>query len=145
MILTYLKQGAQYLSVSVIVSAILLWMFSSFSKEKYSRRDCIKWLIIISYFLTLGLAVFGGRYQYGTVDTYQFKCNLYLFENLRIAVREQSADTIIQMVFNFLMFIPCGGVLLWIVGKEQWKRVFIYIPLLSVSAVERFYVFSNFL
>lgn len=132
MIFDYIKHGTRYLFVSVIIAAILVWMFSFFSKERYSRRKCIKRLIIMSYFLTLGLVVFGGRYQYGTADTYQFKCNLYLFENLRIAVREQSADTIIQMIFNILMFIPCGGVLLWIVGKELWKRVFIYIPLLSI-------------
>ena len=133
MIFDYIKRGIQYIVASLIIASILVCIFRCFFKKKTTRKESSKWLVVISYFLTIGFIVFGDRNSYGAVDTYRFKYNLYLFENFRIAVRELSAVTVIQQVLNIVMFIPSGGILLWIVGKERWKRIFVYIPLISFT------------
>jgi len=139
MIFDYIKQGIRYLFEAVIAATILICIFRAvFKGKQITYRKFLKWLIVISYFLATGFIVFRNRNQYGLMDKFRFKYNLYLFENLRIAIRERSADTIIQTTLNFLMFIPSGGILLWIVGKARWKRVFVFIPLISfaVEAVQ---------
>ena len=132
MLLNYLKQGTEYALAALMAAGAAVCVAQLVSKGKLTRTQRIKILLTAGYFLTLCFTVFGARAQYGAAEVYRFKYSLYLFENLRSAVREKSADAVIQLALNVIMFIPCGAVLLWTGRKDRRGRVFIRIPLIAL-------------
>lgn|GEM_PF-5754747 len=131
---TYVKQGIEYLLTALILAAVLTGLSNVLQqrRKKPSQKEKRRRLIVAWYFLTVILVAFGDRNQLGAAEAYRWKTNLFLFENLRSAIRERSAVPVIQTGLNFGMFVPGGLILCWVIGQKRCRLVYILLPLISL-------------